>query len=194
MRKRQTQEPLWGSKCLLRAGQGPACLRSVCGQGCLLTSHPNFDKHCLIAEPGEDAGQRPCVLQAVGSRPPSSTVIIFPPLPTGGARGRGERPGGLVLPGEVPPQSGAGGPTCLLRSSHFWSTDEDLGDQRGTGTYSKSHSLHVAEQGFRSVQPCAVGAKERGQGPRLPTVQWRGMFTLHTPLQLPGHGLRNHET
>lgn len=86
------------------------------------------------------------------------------------------------------------GQVGLLRSSHFSSTDEDLEDQRGKGTYSKSHSLRVAEQGFGSVQPCAEGAKERGPGLSLPTLQWRGVFTLHTPLQLPGHRLRNHET
>ena len=127
MRKRRTQEPLWGSKCLLRAGQGPACLRSVCGQGRSLTSHPDFDKHRLIAEPGKDTGQRPCVLQAVGSRRPISMVIIFPPLPTGGARGRGERPGGLVLPGEVPPQPGRWGCSDHLVShlqTRTWRTRE----------------------------------------------------------------------
>lgn len=170
-----------GSKCLLQAGQGPACLRSLCGQGRLLTSHPDFDKHHLIAEPRQDVGQSPRVLQAVGSKLPSPTFLIFPPLPTGGAGG-GERPGGLILPGEVPPRPEAGGPTCLLRSSHSWSTDEDLEDQRGGGTYSKPHSLYGQSRDSALCSPVLWGPK---RGVRASVSPPYSGGDVHTPQSPP---------
>lgn len=93
-------------------------------------------------------------------------------------RGRGREAGGLVLPVKSLPNLGQVG---LLRSSHFSSTDEDLEDQRGKGTYSKSTlPSFVCGQGIRICAALCWGAQERVRASSLPPYSG-GVHTPHSP-------------